>query len=209
MHRAPHGSIMLSRPLLLEFCVATSLLVVAVLWDGWRDLGLWHALTWSWRSLLVGVVAALPPLCMIPLLESSLGQRLPGLRGLRQSITSVLAPLLGHMRLSEILVLSFLAGLSEEVFFRGVLQREIGLIPASLAFGLLHAVSLPYVLWATVVGCYLGWLVQLSENLWLPIMAHTVVDIVGMWYIRVVVAPQQGQQAQGPEYKEGRETIWP
>lgn len=135
------------------------------------------------------MLAAMPPLLVIPLLEWRVARYMPGLRGLRQSIHLVLAPLVGRMRFAEVLVLSALAGVSEEVFFRGVLQREIGVILASLIFGLFHAVSLPYVLWATAVGGYLGCLAQWHGNLSAPIVAHTMIDIVGLLYIRHVVAP--------------------
>jgi hypothetical protein len=128
---------------------------------------------------------------MIPLLESPLSRRLYWLRVFRDNITSLLAPFLRQLRWPEVLILAFLAGLSEEVFFRGVLQQEIGLGPASFAFGLLHFVSLPYMVWATLTGLYLGWLLQLTQNLWVPILAHTVVDVVGLCYIRVVVAPRR------------------
>ena len=181
---------MSARLLKLELGIAAALLVVAVLWDAWRPLGLWQALRWSTSHVLFGLLAAVPPpLLMILLLESQLGARLPGVREVRQNISAVLVPLVGHVRFAEALALSCLAGLSEEVFFRGVLQREIGIGFASVIFGLLHALSLPYVLWATVVGGYLGWLAQWSGNLWLPIVTHTVVDLIGLWYIRHVIAP--------------------
>ena len=62
--------------------------------------------------------------------------------------------------------------------------------PASLIFGLLHAVSLPYMVWATLMGAYLGWLLQFTQNLWVPIMTHTLIDLVGLWYIRLVAVPR-------------------
>jgi hypothetical protein len=103
-------------------------------------------------------------------------------------VTTLLAGLLGHLRWWEMVALSCLAGLSEEVFFRGILQPEIGLALASLVFGLLHAISLPYVVWATLMGGYLGCLLQLTQHLWVPIITHTLVDLVGLWYIRLVAA---------------------
>ena len=179
-----------TRLLWLEFFVAALLLALALLWHIWRPVGLWEALEWSFGSLLLGVVAALPPLFMIPLVEVRQSQRFAWVRAFRRTITTRLVPLVGAMPLGEVLTVSCLAGVSEEVFFRGVLQHEIGLLPASLVFGVLHALSVPYMLWATAVGCYLGWLAQVSGNLWLPITTHALVDIVGLGYIRFVVAPR-------------------
>jgi uncharacterized protein len=178
-----------SRLLKLELVAAASLLAVAMGWDAWRQLGLRASLTaWSLADVSLGMLAAMPPLLVIPLLEWRVDRYMPGLRGLRQSIDLVLAPLVGRMRFVEALAISALAGVSEEVFFRGVLQREIGVILASLIFGLFHAVSLPYVLWAAAVGGYLGYWAQWHGNLNAPIVAHTMIDIVGLLYIRHVVA---------------------
>jgi CAAX protease family protein len=180
-----------SRLLKLELAVAAGLLAVAMGWDAWRQLGLQASLTaWSLADVSLGLLAALPPLLVIPLLEWRVDRYVPGLRGLRQSIHLVLAPLVGRMPFAEVLALSALAGVSEEVFFRGVLQRELGVILASLIFGLFHAVSLPYVLWAAAVGGYLGCLAQWHGNLSAPIVAHTMIDVVGLLYIRHVVTPR-------------------
>ncbi|MEE8304410.1 MAG: CPBP family intramembrane glutamic endopeptidase, partial [Candidatus Tectomicrobia bacterium] len=166
------------------------LLATAFVWQAWRPLPLWQMLAWCNWCLPMGLLAALLPILLIPLLESSVGRRLHGLRVIRDNVESLLAPLLGHLRGPEMLALSVLAGFSEEVFFRGVLQQEIGLLPSSLVFGLLHTVSLPYMLWAALVGLYLGWVLQLTQSLWVPIAAHSVIDLVGLCYIRFVVVPR-------------------
>jgi len=179
------------RLLKLELVVAAGLLAVAMGWDVWRQLGLWASLTtWSLADVSLGMLAAMPPLLVIVLLELRVDRYMPGLQGLRQSIHLVLAPLVGRIRFAEALAISALAGVSEEVFFRGVLQREIGVLLASVIFGLFHAISLPYVLWAAAMGGYLGWLAQWHGNLSVPIVAHTMIDIVGLLYIRHVVAPR-------------------
>jgi len=179
------------RLLKLELVVAAGLLAVAMGWDVWRQLGLWASLTtWSLADVSLGMLAAMPPLLVIVLLELRVDRYMPGLQGLRQSIHLVLAPLVGRIRFAEALAISALAGVSEEVFFRGVLQREIGVLLASVIFGLFHAISPPYVLWAAAMGGYLGWLAQWHGNLSVPIVAHTMIDIVGLLYIRHVVAPR-------------------
>ena len=188
---ASHESAASPRLLKLELVVAAGLLAVATGWDSWRQLGLRAALTtWSLADVSLGIIAAVPPLLIIPLLELRVDRYVPVLRGLRQSIHLVLAPLVGHMRLAEVLAISALAGVSEEVFFRGVLQREVGVILASVIFGLFHALSLPYVLWAAAVGGYLGCLAQWHGSLSVPIVTHTTIDIAGLLYIRHVVAPR-------------------
>lgn len=182
-----------ARPLGLELVVASLLLGLSWGWQVLRPGQLMPWLTWSFCWLPVGLLAAVLPLMMIPLLELSAGRSWIGLRGLRDDVESVLAPLFGRLRWFDIVMLSVLAGVSEEIFFRGVLQHEIGLLAASVAFGLLHTVSVPYVIWATVVGLYLGYLVDVGHNLWPAIVAHMVIDFGGLCYLRLIVAPRCGR----------------
>ena len=51
------------------------------------------------------------------------------------------------------------AGLGEEWLFRGVLQPLVGLVAASVLFGLAHVggrTMLPFGVWASVMGLVLG-----------------------------------------------------
>ncbi len=178
------------RPLGIELLVASLLFVVAYAWQAFRPFELLPLLRWNNHWLAVGLLAAMPPLLIIPLLEIPASRRWVGIRELRGDIESVLVPLFGDLGWPEILLLAILAGLSEEIFFRGVLQQEIGLWFASLAFGLLHAVSVPYVIWASAIGLYLGWLMQMMHNLWPSILAHMIIDGVGLCYLCLIVAPR-------------------
>jgi hypothetical protein len=170
--------------------MAAGLLTLSLAWEYWRQVGLWSALRWSFWCLPWGAFATVPPVLLILLLESSLGQRVRWLREFREQVVTILGAFLGYLGWADMVLLSCLAGLSEEIFFRGILQPEIGLTLTSLVFGVLHAISLPYLVWATLMGIYLGWLFQLTQNLWLPIMTHTFVDLVGLWYIRRIAAPR-------------------
>lgn len=181
------------RPLGIELTIAGLLLVVAWVWQAWRPFELLPWLRWDDQWLALGLLASLPPLLIILLLEIPACRNWFGIGALYDDIESVLVPLLGYLRWPEIVLLGILAGLSEEIFFRGVVQQEIGLWFASIAFGLLHAVSLAYVLWATVIGLYLGWLMQTTQSLWPSILAHTMVDWVGLCYLRLIVAPRCAQ----------------
>ena len=182
-----------SRPLGLELIVATVLFAVAYAWEMLRPVQLGAQLTWSIGWLPSGVLVALLPLLIIPVLETPAARSWVGLRSLRHNVDSLLVPLFGNLSWFEMVLMAVLAGLSEEVFFRGVLQREIGLVAASIAFGLLHTVSVSYVIWAAAVGLYLGFWVHLMQNLWPAIVAHIVIDFVGLCYLRLIVAPRSGR----------------
>ena len=91
------------------------------------------------------------------------------------------------------MLVSALAGIGEELLFRGVLQAGLseawspmaGIVVASLLFGAAHAVSLSYLVLATLMGLYLGLLYHLTGNLLLPIIVHALYDWIAIhFYLR-------------------------
>jgi membrane protease YdiL (CAAX protease family) len=82
--------------------------------------------------------------------------------------------------LSNLLVIAFAAGITEEFLFRGALQRIIGKgvinhhfaiwITATLfsAFHLQFYGFLPRM----ILGAYFGYLLYWSKNIWIPVLAH-------------------------------------
>ncbi len=78
--------------------------------------------------------------------------------------------------------LALAAGIGEEIFFRGILQKRLGLWGQALLFGLAHAsyatvlqVVLPFGL-----GLFFGYLVRRGGSLWVPITAHVLFDVVAI-----------------------------
>ncbi len=94
----------------------------------------------------------------------------------------------------ELIGVFLTVAIPEELFFRGILQYgltkhlrdpRLGLLLASLAFGLMHwnnagtlAERLAYVGLATVAGLFYGWAYKRSEGLLAPILCHTLVDVI-------------------------------
>jgi len=86
----------------------------------------------------------------------------------------------------QLVLLSAAAGLGEELLFRGVIQEELGLGIASVAFGLMHDPTRelwPLALWAAAVGAILGVLYQVTGNLFVPVLSHTLYDSAALVYI--------------------------
>ena len=104
----------------------------------------------------------------------------------RRSANLYLELVLKPLVLPDLVWLGVLPGLSEELLFRGVMLPALGfnwiaLILSSLLFGVLHlsgADQWPYVVWATVVGFILGYSALMTGNLLVPIVAHTVTNLV-------------------------------
>ncbi len=76
------------------------------------------------------------------------------------------------------LLLGLLAGVPEEVLFRGAIQPALGLPLTALLFGALHALTPAYFVYATLAGAFLGGLEAWRGGLWAPIAAHTAIDAI-------------------------------
>lgn len=94
--------------------------------------------------------------------------------------------LLPFDRLSSfhLLVMAVSAGVGEEVLFRGAIQHHLGLWATAFLFGLMHPLSVAYVVYATVAGLLLGWLSVATHSLLAPILCHTAIDALLLWAAR-------------------------
>lgn len=77
----------------------------------------------------------------------------------------------------EKIYLSFVAGVSEELLFRGLLQPLLGIGPASVLFGIMHFITPGYVLLAGAMGFYLGFLFEWTGNIVVPVMVHGLYNV--------------------------------
>jgi hypothetical protein len=165
---------------------AIALWIIAKLW---LQFGNFSLMSWRWNEmeLLLGVILAL---CITVL--SSLAYRL--WYAYRRSANFYLEMVLKPLTLSDILWLGLLPGLSEELLFRGVMLPAFGfdhaaVILSSICFGVLHlsgSQQWPYVIWATIVGLFLGYSALFSGNLLVPIVAHIVTNWISslIWKMR-------------------------
>ena len=99
-------------------------------------------------------------------------------------------PLLREATVIDIVVLAAVAGFSEELLFRGMLQPRMGLIASSLLFGLLHGPDYklwPFALWAAAVSVGFGLVYRETENLAIPMLVHAFYDGLALAYIRWTV----------------------
>src|SRR5690242_15649582 len=101
---------------------------------------------WDWRDALWGLAGTLP---MVALFLLILRWPVGPLRRIQQFSEEVLRPLLAPCTVLDLLGISVLAGLGEEMLFRGVLQGAFsqranpgaGLALASVLFGLMHFIT--------------------------------------------------------------------
>lgn len=98
------------------------------------------------------------------------------------------APFLNVYVPAQIPILALLSGVGEEFLFRGVLQNAIGLWPAAVIFGAIHFPwekgLIPWPIFAFVLGVLFGYLVQWTGTLWGAIFAHTLINMINIYFIR-------------------------
>ena len=140
------------------------------------------------RSVGWGIAATLPLLAGFWWLVHA---QAPTLRQLRNRVDQLLRELFPRANLMELAVISALAGVTEELLFRGVVQTYLiswtmpilGLAIASLVFGAFHAMSRLYFVLTTAVGVYLGALLLWCQDLTVPIVAHGLYDFLALAYL--------------------------
>ncbi len=105
-------------------------------------------------------------------------------KNLDQIVREHLLPLFRDAGPMAVLGVALMAGIGEELLFRGVIQAGLsGLVGpvtalalASLLFGFAHALNAAYFVLTCLMGLYLGWLYQVTGNLLVPITVHFLYD---------------------------------
>ncbi len=82
--------------------------------------------------------------------------------------------------LIDVLVVMGVASFVEEIFFRGFLQRKTNILVASFIFAYFHIVysSFSELIMAFFLGLILGWGFEKSKNLFSPILAHYLYNLI-------------------------------
>jgi membrane protease YdiL (CAAX protease family) len=115
----------------------------------------------------------------------------PTLRQLREQVEWLIGEMFPEGHTGQFALVALLAGVGEELLFRGVIQPlligwtdpAVGLLVASLVFGAAHALSKLYFTLATLIGLCFGWVAWRYNDLVAPMVAHSVYDFVALMYI--------------------------
>jgi len=179
-------------------------LVAAALALGWLvAIAPFDAFHFRLDAAAWGVAATLP---LIALFALSLRFPLRPLARIHQLLVELLGPSLAACRWYDLVLLALLAGVSEELLFRGVIQPWLegklgpagGLVVSNVLFGLAHSVTLTYTLLAGGVGVYLGVLLEITgeRNLLTPMLTHALYDYLAFLIIvRMYRARRSGAES--------------
>jgi len=160
----------------LEWLLSAALVALSIAWAALRDLPLPVQLLPTPGLVLAGVVAGAALWATIPLLLRS--------APMRRVWNGVLLPFAASLGPRDVVVVAVLSGFTEELFFRGVLLPEVGIVLSSLCFGALHALCATYLVWATVVGAGFSALALGGGSLVPPIVAHATYNLGALLFLQ-------------------------
>ena len=149
-------------------------------------------------DILAGTAAALPPFLFFMFSVSEKAAKLPLIGPLRQKVITEIKDIFDNMNLADLVVISLFAGIGEEMLFRGVLQAHFGIIIASIVFGLMHSVSVAYVIVTIIMGLYIGIIFESGGSLLVPMQLHFIYDLAALVYLKYIVkAPELSDSNSG------------
>jgi membrane protease YdiL (CAAX protease family) len=167
-----------------------SLLIVAIILGWIADINPLADIHFSESSVFYGIAGTVPLFVLFLILQKIDASSVVAIRRI---LLETLAPGLARCNWADLLILSVIAGVSEEVLFRGVVQPWIeaswglhaGLVWSSVLFGLVHAITPLYALLATLVSVYLGLALDYGDgrNLLTPIIIHGLYDFLAFLVI--------------------------
>jgi membrane protease YdiL (CAAX protease family) len=154
-----------------------------------------NRLSWSEQlrpAMIWGLLGTFPLLLLLFATE-----RIPiwPFRQLSEVTEQLVEPLFRGTAIHELLLVSLLAGLGEELLFRWAIQGGLGasggnpvaqllaLLFASLLFGLCHYLNQAYALFTFVIGIYFGCLMWLAGTWIAPAIAHGLYDFIALIYL--------------------------
>ncbi|GAW85928.1 conserved hypothetical protein [Bathymodiolus platifrons methanotrophic gill symbiont] len=165
-------------------CYFESALILVAVALGWlANINPFEFIIFSEQAIINGVIGTLP-LCLIFIALNQL--QMGSLLKIRKVLHETLGPSLSKHHWADLFVLAAIAGIAEEILFRGLVQPWIenswgvmvGLLASSVIFGLVHAVTALYFFMATAVSIYLGLYLDYdnTRNLLTPIIIHGLYD---------------------------------
>lgn len=158
----------------------SAMLVVGLAWGALRGLsGGWFQFAGApspGKAVFLGLFLGLLGVAASFVLERTVA----GVRLLGDRFGMVLA----GVGVREAITLAALSSVGEELLFRGCLQEEVGLLPATVVFALVHVGPNRDYLWWTgsafVFGLGLGFLYDAHGGLLGPIVMHFVINAINI-----------------------------
>jgi uncharacterized protein len=158
----------------------------------------WSMINLSWSGTAYALLLSLPMLGMLFFFDRSSWEPIAQFR---REIDERIIPIFANVKLPDLALIAFFAGVGEELFFRGWLQSVLasrfeawlGILIASVIFGLAHYLSPTYAIYAGLTGLYLGVIYQVSGNLYIVMVIHVLYDFIALVYL---VKKEKGEETE-------------
>ncbi|MEE9337214.1 MAG: CPBP family intramembrane glutamic endopeptidase [Methylococcaceae bacterium] len=167
-------------------CYFESALILVAIVLGWiADINPFENIHFSESAVLYGFFGTAPLYLIFMAMEH---MPYDSIQKIRQILIDTIGSSMNKQNWADLFILAAIAGIAEEVLFRGVIQPWMenswgmnpGLIFSSMLFGLIHAVTPLYAILATVISIYLGLSLDYGgeRNLLTPIVIHGLYDFL-------------------------------
>ncbi|MDO8844983.1 CPBP family intramembrane glutamic endopeptidase [Methylicorpusculum sp.] len=174
-----------------------SLIIVAAVLGWLAGINPFEQLFFSEQAVMVGLLGTVPLFLFFVGMERV---KLESILKIRQLLSDTLGTNLYPCHWTDLFFLSAIAGFSEELLFRGLIQPWmenawgglIGLLGSNIIFGLVHAVTPLYAVLAMLVGIYLGLSLDYGDerNLLGPMIIHGLYDFLAFLMIMRAYKPK-------------------
>jgi uncharacterized protein len=175
-----------------------SLILIAIVLGWFSGINPFETMHFTELAIAYGVIGTAPLFLMYLALEHIEAEPVANIRKL---LLNTLGPGLNSYHWTDLFILAAIAGISEEVVFRGVIQPWMesswgitaALIGSNIIFGLAHALTPLYAVLAALVGIYLGLSLDYGgeRNLLVPVIIHGLYDFLA--FIALMRAYRTGQ----------------
>jgi uncharacterized protein len=188
------------------------------------DLNFLQLRNYDSSLLLFGTLSTIP-LIVFAIVLDIIEDQIPALQEVSEATLRSVYNLLGGsykpvLATATAVVLGTVAGVGEEILFRGILQETIyqqhwtsnyntiiSIVISSIVFGLFHAVTPMYIVLATLASMYFGTLYALCNgDLTIPILCHSIYDIGALLYAHYTISQLSFTKLQQLIVGEGSET---
>lgn len=162
-----------------------ALILVAIFLGQIANINPFAYLHFSELAIVYGIIGTIPLFLLFRIMEQIQAEPIVKIKNI---LFETLGTGLHRYHWTDLLILASIAGLSEELLFRGVIQPWIesswgmtaGLVGGNIIFGLAHAVTPLYAVLAALVGVYLSLSLDYGDNrnLLTPVIIHGLYDFL-------------------------------
>ncbi len=166
----------------LSMAMEIPLFLIGIFWMQKQGIIFSQSLQLSLYSLIWGAIIGLIG-ALLTIVGLSFSSKLPFLVPWRDWFVKTLSPFLGKTNMFALIIVAVLAGIGEEVFFRGALQPVIGIFPTALIFAVVHIgmprrEAIPFFIYVFLYGISFCILRNFGFSLFSLIIAHSLIDTI-------------------------------